>query len=462
MANDWQPHLQQLDMFAKHSDCIKSCDSDRHNDWQEVSLASACIKVTDGAHFSPTPRSHGRPIANVKDLRPGFVDILSCTKIAEEDFQELARNGCDVQRHDVLLSKDGTIGRVVVYEQDEPLVALSSIAILRPGKALDPFFLGQALQSSQVTKQIGILAGGSALHRLVLRDINRLFIPLPSLANQRRIAAVLDTVDEAIAKTGAVIAKLKQVRTGLLHDLLTRGLDEHGQLRDPIAHPGQFQDSPLGHIPREWVVLTIEALLARVPNALRSGPFGSALLKQELKESGIPLLGIDNVHIERFVADYMRFVDDDKFVELRRYAVRAGDVMITIMGTVGRCCVVPDSIGIALSSKHVWTITLDQSRYSPHVACWQMNFAPWVLRQFKRDEQGGVMTAIRSETLRQLLLPVPPLPEMQAIEKRLLQFNKRIGEEEALLSKLAALKSGLMADLLTGRVHVPEGIAVVS
>jgi type I restriction enzyme S subunit len=285
-------------------------------------------------------------------------------------------------------------------------------------------------------------------------------VPSPAPEEQRRIAAVLDTVDEAIAKTEAVIAKLKQVRAGLLHDLLTHGLDRHGQLRDPITHPEQFYDSPLGRIPREWAVLTIEALLARVPNALRSGPFGSALLKQELKESGIPLLGIDNVHIERFVANYMRFVDDDKFVELRQYTVRAGDVMITIMGTVGRCCVVPDSIGIALSSKHVWTITLDRSRYSPHVACWQMNFAPWVLRQFKRDEQGGVMTAIRSETLRQLLLPVPSPPEMQAIEEMLLQFNRRIGEEETLLSKLTALKSGLMTDLLTGRVRVPEEIAV--
>src|SRR5438093_2972668 len=59
-------------------------------------------------------------------------------------------------------------------------------------------------------------------------------------------------------KTEAVIAKLKQVRAGLLHDLLTRGLDEHGQLRDPIAHPEQFQDSPLGHIPREWGVVRVE------------------------------------------------------------------------------------------------------------------------------------------------------------------------------------------------------------
>jgi type I restriction enzyme S subunit len=313
------------------------------------------------------------------------------------------------------------------------------------------------LLSNTALKRLDAATGVPGLNR---NDVYAIQVHRPEPAEQSRIAAVLDTMDEAIAKTEAVIAKLKQVRAGLLHDLLTRGIDEHGQLRDPIAHPEQFQVSPLGQIPSEWAVLTIEALLARVPNALRSGPFGSALLKQELKESGIPLLGIDNVHIERFVANYTRFVDDDKFVELRRYAVRAGDVMITIMGTVGRCCVVPDSIGTPLSSKHVWTITLDRSRYSPHVACWQMNFAPWVLRQFKRDEQGGVMTAIRSETLRQLLLPVPPPPEMQAIETILLQFNKRIGEEETLLAKLAALKSGLMTDLLTGRVRVPEEIAV--
>jgi len=80
------------------------------------------------------------------------------------------------------------------------------------------------------------------------------------LSEQSRIAAVLDTVDEAIAKTEAVIAKLKQVRAGLLHDLLTRGLDEHDQLRDPIAHPDQFKDSPMGRIPREWEVSTVGQL----------------------------------------------------------------------------------------------------------------------------------------------------------------------------------------------------------
>ena len=92
-------------------------------------------------------------------------------------------------------------------------------------------------------------------------DCRRLHLCAPeSTRIAQRIAAVLDTVDEAIAKTEAVIAKLKQVRAGLLHDLLTRGLDEHGQLRDPIAHPEQFKDSPLGRIPREWEAKTFKRI----------------------------------------------------------------------------------------------------------------------------------------------------------------------------------------------------------
>ena len=67
--------------------------------------------------------------------------------------------------------------------------------------------------------------------------------PLPE---QHAIAAILDTIDAAIQQTDALIAKLRQMKAGLLHDLLTRGLDENGELRDPVAHPEQFKDVGAG------------------------------------------------------------------------------------------------------------------------------------------------------------------------------------------------------------------------
>lgn len=86
-------------------------------------------------------------------------------------------------------------------------------------------------------------------------DVYRLVVKIPCQPDeQHRIVEILDTIDETIAHTEALIAKLKQIRVGLLHDLLTRGLDEEGRLRDAIARPEQFKDSPLGRIPKDWEV----------------------------------------------------------------------------------------------------------------------------------------------------------------------------------------------------------------
>src|SRR5206468_10875859 len=112
--------------------------------------------------------------------------------------------------------------------------------------------------------QLRALETGSSYPAVNEGDVRRVRVFCPEKEERWRIAAVLDTVDEAITKTEAVIAKLRQVRAGLLHDLLTRGLDQHGQLRDPIANPEQFQDSPLGRIPREWDEKRLSALCIHI------------------------------------------------------------------------------------------------------------------------------------------------------------------------------------------------------
>ncbi len=269
------------------------------------------------------------------------------------------------------------------------------------------------------------------------------------------VSVILNTLDATIRQTEAIIEKLRQVKQGLLHDLLTRGIAANGELRPSQSEaPDLYKESPLGWIPKEWSVQRLDQLLSIDDPAMRSGPFGSALLKSELVESGVPLLGIDNVHVEEFVANFSRFVSDRKFAELCRYAVRPNDLMITIMGTVGRCCLVPKDIGRALSSKHTWTITLDQSKYSPLLAMLQINYSSWILKQLSKDEQGGTMAAIRSETLRSLNFPVSPMAEQIEMEMRMQAISQRINFETAAANKLKLEKSGLMDDLLTGRVRV--------
>ncbi|WP_081082932.1 restriction endonuclease subunit S [Burkholderia cepacia] len=423
--------------------------------WRTDRLGSYCyIKARIGWRgLSASEYTEAGPyLVAGKHIEGGVIDWDACDHISEFRYRESWEIA--LSEGDIILTKDGTIGRVARVDSLPGKATINgTMMLVRPEQGIDYRFLYHVLNGAEFKKLIDDKVSGSSIPHIFQRDMVMLPISFPSIEHQAKVAEVLDTLDTAIRETDAIVAKLKAIKQGLLHDLLTRGIDANGELRPPRAEaPHLYQQSPLGWIPKEWGFKRLVELLAAADPAMRSGPFGSALLKRELVSVGIPLLGIDNVHTERFVTEYRRFVTHRKFAELARYAVRPGDLMITIMGTIGRCCVVPEGIGHALSSKHTWTITLDQELYSPYLAMLQVNYSPWVLEHFAKDQQGGTMAAIRSETLRSTLLPIPPREEQDLMEGRLRELSKRIDFEVEALAKMQAEKSGLMDDLLADRV----------
>jgi len=390
------------------------------------------------------------------DISSAFEGSLSLPSFETEFKDAPSRARKVVHRHDVLMSMVRPNLKAFAYfdHTDEPCVASTGFAVLTAKDDASSRFLLYSILSEEVSRQIDGLVIGSNYPAINSSAVRSLKILAPPKPEQTKIAEILSTVDRAIAQTEALIAKQQRLKTGLMQDLLTCGIDKHGNLRSEQTH--EFKDSPPGRIPVEWEVKRIDELLANVDPPMRSGPFGSALLKEELVDAGVPLLGIDNVHTEQFVAQFSRFVHPKKAKTLKRYYVRPRDIMITIMGTVGRCCVVPDDIGTALSSKHTWTISLDQTVYSPYLACLQINHANWVLNHFAKDEQGGIMSSIKSDTLRSTLLPVPPRDEIMKIEARMKSLTGDYEIKADLLRKLHSLKTALMQDLLTGRKRVTD------
>jgi type I restriction enzyme S subunit len=386
------------------------------------------------------------------DFTGGRIDWRGCYHVSDARFAEASY--IHLKDDDVLVTKDGTIGKVAfVKDCPEKAVLNSGIFLIRcRDGSFSHLYLYHLLGSHLFKTFLDDNLAGSTIQHLYQHVFKTFEFAVPHLAEQNEISNILSTVDRAIDQTAALAAKKQRMKIGLMKDLLTRGIGEHRNLRSEHTH--QFKDSPLGRIPTNWQVKRMEELLAKVDPPMRSGPFGSSLLKQELVDAGIPLLGIDNVFPERFVREYSRFVDLRKAETLRRYQVRPGDLMITIMGTVGRCCVVPDDIGVALSSKHTWTISLDQRVYSPYLACLQINHAPWVLSHFAKDEQGGIMSSIKSDTLRSTVFPVPPFEEMRVIERRMRAISADLQTTHMALLKLRALKTGLMQDLLTDNRRV--------
>jgi type I restriction enzyme, S subunit len=360
---------------------------------------------------------------------------------------------------DLLFARSGaTAGKTYLYDPRDGVCAHAGYLVrfaLRSDVCV-PAFVAQWTRSSGYRNWLRGTLRRAAQPNINAVELAALPVPLPPLEEQRAIAQVLAACDEVIDRSARIIEQLGRVLASMLRDLLTRGVTLEGRLRDPDAEPGEFHDTPLGRLPRAWDVAPVAELLADVEPALRSGPFGSELRKSELAPDGVPLLGIDNVQVDHFVRAYRRFVRPDRIGPLRRYAVRPGDVLVTIMGTVGRSCVVPHDIGEALSSKHIWTLTLDHDRYLPLLASLQFNHAPWVQAHFAREGQGGTMTAIRSDTLRTTLLPVPPILEQRCMANRIGRLRDRVATERALLVRRERLCERLREDLLTGRVRIPD------
>ena len=158
-------------------------------------------------------------------------------------------------------------------------------------------------------------------------------IPLPSLPEQRRIAAILDKADQLHQKRRQAIEKLDQLLQSVFLDMFG----------DPVTNP------------KGWPEGSIEVVTSQKSD-VRCGPFGTQLKVGELVSSGVPLLGIENVHNNKFIRDCRKFLTEEKAQQLKAFSVLPGDVLITRMGTIGRACVVPSNFGEARISYHLFRV----------------------------------------------------------------------------------------------------------
>lgn len=350
--------------------------------------------------------------------------------------REVGSGGSKFQSGDTLFARitpcaeNGKLGFVQSVDGGEVAQGSTEFIVMagRDGLTLPEYVRYLAGWSEVRDQAIGLMEGTSGRQRVPNWAFDEIEVLIPPLDEQQRIAEALRSIDEQTELTRRTLAATKATKNAALITALRTN---------------------------SWPTVQVGNLLADTRTPMRSGPFGSALLKSELTESGVPLLGIDNVHAERFVPEYRRFVSEAKYQELTRYTVFPGDVMVTIMGTVGRCCVAPEGVGRAISSKHVWTITLDKARYSPSLLAWQINHEPRVLEQLRGSAQGGIMSAISSETLRNLRVPQPPRAQVLELEHLITSANSAISLLEAELASLARLKQLVSSDLLSDRVRLP-------
>jgi type I restriction enzyme S subunit len=290
---------------------------------------------------------------------------------------------------------------------------------------------------------------GSTMQHITRKELERFDAPFPtSKPEQTKIAEVLSTVDQAIEQTEVLIAKQQRIKTGLMQDLLTRGIDEHGNLRSEQTH--EFKDSPLGRIPVEWTDKTLSEVYAEIP---KNGIFKTA------KEIGMGSLMIGQTS---FTSDRRINYKNSRrahvsISELMSYKLQENDILVTrVYATV-------DGVGLpvlvekipepAVYESNMLRLRVDTNQILPNYTFYWLMSAP--IRTFiVASVNASNQTSINQQVMNSIPIIFPKKTEQETIVSILAKSEKSIEGSTSSLRKLLSLKTGLMQELLTGKKRV--------
>jgi len=317
-------------------------------------------------------------------------------------------------------------------------------AVLRePWLAKLPFMYAYFLDSSH----------GVVIEKLVFDQRRWMSFPilLPRLPEQLRITEILDSVDHAISRTERLITKLDRVRQGMLDDLLTRGIDENGELRDPKLHPAEFKESAIGRMPRQWRV----GRFGDVARGVRGVTYKPEQLQRSLQADSVILLRANNIQGGEIDAEDIQIVPSRLVSAEQR--VFHGDIVVCmsngsrrLVGKSAQCTMsaAPLTVGAFCSVFHPQGVV-------PNFLL-QLFQSSLYKRQVELTLAGSAINNLRNRDIETFDCALPPMKEQERIATALVAISMRTELEERGLRKLRRVKQGLMEDLLTGRVRVTQ------
>lgn len=351
--------------------------------------------------------------------------------------------------NDVLISVRAPVGALNLADREYCIGR--GLAAIR-GRGIKPSLLSAVIarQSSALRR----VAQGTTFEAVNKNDLLSLTLTLPPKAEWVKIADILDTLEKVIRETEAIIAKLKAVKQGLLHDLLTRGIDANGDLRLPQTEaPNLYKESPLGWIPKEWDVATLESVSTTVTS-------GSRDWARFYSDSGALFVRIGNLTREHinFRFDSKIYVRPPRNADGQRTRLESGDILISITADLGIVGVVPEEMGEAYINQHIALVRPDLAAINPRFVGRYMASAV-AQTYIAALNDAGAKAGLNLPTVRRLLTARPERREQDLITERLDEIDSRVQNASTEMAKLRQLKDGLMDDLLTGRVRVTSLLA---
>ncbi len=304
---------------------------------------------------------------------------------------------------------------------------------------IDLNFRAYFCNSRDVLKQFEKMSVGATRYTISKGKFESVQVLIPkSKQEQQKIAGILGTVDEDIAKTQGVIEATEKLKRGLMQQLFTRG----------IGHT-KFKETKIGQIPDEWDLVQIKD----APIKIADGNYSAKYPRQdEFLEDGIPFVRVNNLQDQTLIKEDLKYISAEKHADLKKGHLQTDDVLITTRGKLGVIALVPKEFDDANINAQIVLLRADNKELQPKFLMYFL-LSPEFQSQVFSGGSGSALQQLPVRVLENTYIPIPTPKEQKEIAEILSAVDEKISINKKLKDKLTFLKKGLMQDLLSGTVR---------
>jgi type I restriction enzyme, S subunit len=347
-------------------------------------------------------------------------------------------------KNSILFSVRAPVGRINIADQDYCIGR--GLAALVPKEIDESFFYWQLIYFTNYSLRN---TQGSTFDSINSNELKKLEILKPlDRREQTAIATIISKVDKAIEETEKIIEKYKRIKTGLMQELLTKGIDEKGNIRSEKTH--RFKDSQLGRIPEEWEIKSL-GINCNVKG--RIGWRGYRI--EDLRDNGPLVIGGTQISKDhKLDFSHSVYLSKEKYEESPEIQIKQNDIILVKTGnTIGKTALIDSNIGEACINPN--TIIIRSTRYDSYFL-YIFLITEYFQRQLWDAVYIGAQPSVNQTSIKSIPILFFDKKEQERIAQRIKNIQDYIEVENNKLQKKERIKKGLMQNLLSGKVPVPE------
>lgn len=406
-------------------------------DWVQHNLSDVIVDIADGPFGSNLKLEH---YTDKKEARIVQLSNLSDYGWQEdntryttfEHAEEIKR--CIVNEGELIMGKMMPAGMTIMRPTTDKMYVLSSDCVrikLDRSVVADGFFL-YTTKSPEFLSQIRIGSQGSTRIRTSISKIKNMNFNVPSLEEQEKIASLFSEIDTLIQSAEKELEGYRELKQCMFQKMFPKKGETVPEIRFP-----EFTG--------DWEQRKVTELLKNSSSAMKIGPFGSALKKEYFVEEGVKVYAQENVFTGDFsIGDY--YITEDKYKELKSCELYPGDLVISMMGTIGACAIFPKNAEKGIMNSHLLRLQFN-NEVIPEYIMYLLRDSVLIRKQIDRLSVGSIMSGLSSSVVKKLVFPIPKLAEQKRIARYFENLDNLIASQQQELEGYKELKKGLLQQM---------------